>query len=402
MKTLDQKVKTVMGSRIKWTIALAVPCTLIVTGWQLYTFLNSQSSEASQSTLAEPNIQPSIDVVAALGRIEPKDEVITISGSSALQFARVGEILVKEGETVQRGQIIAILDNLNQLKAALLQAKQEVKLAQAQLEQVQAGRATRGEVNAQKARIASLEAQFQGEVATQEAAINRLKAEFQNALTEYSRFEELYSAGAISASEIDSHKLAVATLQEQINEAEADLKQISSTFPKTILEAEAVLAQLEEVRPVDERVAQAELESALASVHRAEADLELAYVRAPVDGQILTIHTFAGESISSEGIVDLAQTQEMYVIAEVYETEISTVSPGQRVTISSSALTRDLQGTVEQIGLRIGKKDVFNSDPTLDIDARVIETKIRLDPEDGLQAAKFINLQVEVAINTSS
>lgn len=402
MKTLDQKVKTAMGSRIKWTIALAIPCTLVVTGWQLYTFLNSQSTEASQSTLAQPNIQPSIGVVAALGRIEPKDEVITISGSSSLQFARVGEILVKEGETVQHGQIIAILDNLNQLKAALLQAEQEVKLAQAQLEQVQAGRATRGEVNAQKARIASLEAQFQGEVATQEAAINRLKAEFQNALTEYYRFEELYSAGAISASEIDSHKLTVATLQEQINEAEADLKQISSTFPKTILEAEAVLAQLEEVRPVDERVSQAELERALASVHRAEADLELAYVRAPVDGQILTIHTFAGESISSEGIVDLAQTQEMYVIAEVYETEISTVSPGQRVTISSSALTRDLQGTVEQIGLRIGKKDVFNSDPTLDIDARVIETKIRLDPEDGLQAAKFINLQVEVAINTSS
>ena len=439
MQILRQQIGITMKSKFRWAMALAVPLSLVAIGWPLYIFWDSQPTDPGQNASAIPPSQPNVsETVTALGRIEPKDKVITISGSSSLQFARVGQILVKEGEKVQLGQVIAILDNLNQLQAALKQAKQNVKLAQAQLAKVKAGEAKRGEIAAQEARIANLEAQFSGETATQKAKIARLKAdllrqtdaqnatitlleaEWNNAKTECWRYETLFQEGAVNASARDTKCLRaktaqeqiaeakanryqiVETLSEEINEAKAALNQILSTFPKRILEAKAILDQLKEVRPVDVQVAQAELEKAMAAVPKAEADLELTYVRAPVDGQILKIHTFAGESISSQGIVDLAQSQKMYVVAEVYETEIGKISLGQRATISSRALTRELKGTVEQIGLQIGKKDVFNSDPTLDIDARVIEIKIRLDSVDSQQAARLINLQVEVEINTSS
>jgi len=61
-----------------------------------------------------------------------------------------------------------------------------------------------------------------------------------------------------------------------------------------------------------------------------------------------------------------------------------------------------LTGIVEQIALEVGKKDVFNSDPTLAVDARVVQVKIRLNSGDNQQAASLINLEVEVAISTNS
>lgn len=403
MQIFRKQIGITIKSRVRWAIALAAPLALVTIGLPLYKFLDSQPTEQVQNVSAIPTSSPTAsETVTALGRIQPKDKVISLSGSSSLQHARVAQVLVKEGERVRRGQVIAILDNLNKLQAALEQAKLNVKLAQAQLDQVNAGEAKRGKISAQEALIANLDAQFQGEIATHKAKIARLEAEFKNAQTEYSRFNQLYEEGAISASEIDSKRLTVATFQEQINEVKATLNKILSTFPKRIAEAKATLDQLKEVRPVDVQVAQIELEKAIAAVPEAEADLDLAYVRAPVDGQVLKIHTFAGESISSKGIVDLGQTQQMYVVAEVYETEIGKINLGQRGTVSSSALTREFKGTVEQIGLQIGKKDVFNSDPTLDIDARVVEVKIRLNSADSQQAASLINLQVEVEFGTNS
>lgn len=405
MEIFRKQIDIIKKLESRWTILLAAsPLVLVTVGLPIYyMFLSSQSMEQTQNRSAVP--APSgtaIKSVTALGRIEPKGKVITISGSSSLQFARVGQILVKEGERVRQGKIIAVLDNLNQLKAALEEAQRNAAVVRAQLDQVNAGEAKRGEIIAQQAYVANIEAQFQGEVETNKAKIARLKAELKNAQTENLRFEKLYQQGATPASTIDSKRLKVATVRGQLNETKAALSQISSTFPRQIMQAKANLDKLKEIRPVDIQVADSKLEKAKATARKAKADLALAYVRAPLNGQILKINTYAGESISDRGIVDLAQTKEMYVVAEVYETEIDKIRLGQKATISSSALKRKFKGTVEQIGSEIGKKEVFNSDPTLDIDARVIEVKIRLDPEDSQQAANLINLQVEVKIDTNS
>ena len=402
LDTIENKTKITSGWQ--WTIVLGIMLALGGIGWSIYSyFLPSQSTETAPNPIALSQPSPPVSTkVAALGRIQPKDKIISLSGSSALQHARVAEILVKEGERVQKGQTIAILDNLDQLKAAVQEAKLNVRVARSRLEQVKTGESKQGEIAAQKARIANLENQFQGETNTQQAGIARLEAELENAQTELSRFEYLYQQGAVSNSEIDSRRLTVRTLQAEIDRAQATLNQIRSTFPQSIAEAKATLNELKEVRPVDVQLAQTELEQAIATISTAEADLDLAYVRAPVDGQILRIHTFAGENIGDLGIVDLAQTQEIYVVAEVYETDIGKISKGQKATISSSALPKELKGTVEQIGLQVGKKEVFNNDPTLDIDARVIEVKIRLEPTDIELASKLIDLQVEVKIALNS
>jgi HlyD family secretion protein len=119
-------------------------------------------------------------------------------------------------------------------------------------------------------------------------------------------------------------------------------------------------------------------------------------VRSPIEGQVLEIHAREGERVGAEGIVELGRTQAMYAVAEVYETDIGRVRVGQRARITSPALVRDLEGEVERIGLKIGKKDVLGTDPVDDADARVVEVEIRL-LEPAL-AARLTNLRVDVVI----
>jgi HlyD family secretion protein len=102
-----------------------------------------------------------------------------------------------------------------------------------------------------------------------------------------------------------------------------------------------------------------------------------------MDGQILKINTYPGEKADdTNGIVEIGKTQQMMVIAEVYESDITQVKIGQKALIKSenNTFSGDLQGTVYQIGLKIGKKDVLNTDPAADVDVRVVEVKILLDP----------------------
>jgi len=119
-------------------------------------------------------------------------------------------------------------------------------------------------------------------------------------------------------------------------------------------------------------------------------------VRAPIRGQVIEIHARQGERVGPGGIAEIAQTDHMYAVAEVYETDVARVKPGQHATIRSRALDPSLTGTVDRVGMKIGKLDVLDTDPAARTDARVVEVEIKLD--DSARAAALSNLQVEVAI----
>jgi len=188
---------------------------------------------------------------------------------------------------------------------------------------------------------------------------------------------------------------------EQIRQEEATLSRIRETGLQQIREAEANLDRISEVRFEDVQAAQAAVERAIAAAKKAEAELELAFVKSPIEGQVLEINAREGERIattSSDGIVEIGKTDQMYVVAEIYETDISRVRVGQAAIITSSAFTGELAGTVERVGMQIGKKDVLNTDPAADTDARVVEVKIRLDNESSQKVKQLTNLQVDVRI----
>jgi len=381
----------------QWPIVLAVAITLANGAFSLYSLLQSRSVEQNLAPVSPQ--APAIIAVTGLGRLEPEGEVIRLSAPTSVEGARVTQLLVKEGDRVQTGQVVAILDSYEPRLAALEQAKQQVKIAQARLAKVKAGAQT-GEIAAQEATITRLEAESRGEVIAQRAAIARLQAELSNAEAEYRRYQELYQEGAISASLFDTKRLPVATMRQQINEANANLNRSVESFREQISQAKATLDRIVEVRPVDVKVAQAEVNDAIAAVQRAQADLNLASVRSPIKGQILKIHTRPGEIVNQQGIANLGQTDQMYAVAEIYETDISKVRIGQRATITGEAFSGKLQGTVTQIGWQVNTQDILSTNPTADTDQKVVEVKVRLnDTASTHRVAALTNLQVQVAIH---
>jgi HlyD family secretion protein len=383
---------------LNWAIGLSVVSLMILAGGMIV-----MRTMVSEQTTPPPKPTVRLSKVNALGRLEPKGEVIRVSapGSSGTGTvgSRVVELQVQEGDRVQKGQVIAVLDSRDRLVASLMEAKQQVAIAQARLAQTRAG-AKRGEINARRSAVDNLQAELAGEVKSQQTDIARLRAELSNAQAEAKRYASLRQAGAVSASEYERYQLTAQTALDKLNTAREDFTQTQRTLQARIQEANSTVDQVAEVRPTDIALAQAEVNGAIATVQRIEAELAQAYIRAPQTSQILRIHTRAGERVGEDGIVELGQTQPMMVVAEVYESDLQQIRTGQRATITSStkAFPTVLNGKVVEIGYTVAKRDVLDTDPTAANDARVVEVKIQLDPIASRQVSRLTNAQVSVEI----
>ena len=375
--------------------AIIMGLVLILGGATVYRMRQASVTQPETVTQAMPEIK----TVTALGRLEPSGEIIEISADSASSGNQIEELLVKQGDQVKPGDVIAVLDSRDRLQAALNQSQEQVRVAEANLALVKAGAKT-GEIQAQQAAIARIQIERDNNIAAQTAMVARMQAELNNAQVEYQRYQTLYQDGAISASERDSKYLAQETAKKQLAEAQANLNRIKSGQQEQLAEAKATLDQIAEVRPVDIAVAQAEVREAQAAVQTAQAELDQAYIKSPQAGTVIKIMTRPGEVVASdEGIVRIGQTSQMYAVAEVYESDIGKVKLGQKVNVTSSALPQKLTGTVNSIGLEVERQEVVNTDPTANIDAKVVEVKVKLDPESSKQVAGLTNLLVDVRIN---
>lgn len=365
--------------------------------------INSAAQSQDAATETKPKIQQPKQVVA-LGKLVPRGEVIKLSVANA-EDSRVNQILVNEGDRVKKDQVIAILQGFENSQRNLEEAKKEVELAQAKLAQVKAGESKQAQLAAQQANISRLESRLRNEVAERQAAIASAKARLKQAQLTYNRNRSLQQQGAVSTQTFDQTKEGLDMAQATLNERLAQLGNTRQTLKQEITQERENLALLQEIRPVDVKVSEIEVEKAIIAVEKIKADLEDTKVKVPISGQILRINTRVGEQVNTEqGIVELGRTDEMYAIAEVYETDIGKVKIAQPATISSEygGFVGKLKGKVEHLGLQVGEKEIVESteDPTQDENSRIVEVKIRINPEDSKKVAGLTNMQVRVEMNS--
>jgi HlyD family secretion protein len=462
----------------RWiAIGASVAAMLILPAGLHYAGMFAQKPPTAVSKDGKPVVAkpPAAKAVTALGRLEPLGEVIKISAPSTQSGkGTLSQLMVKEGDKVTKGQVIAVLDNRQRLEAAFAKSQEDVKVSQSNLAKVRAG-AKQGEIGAQRAEIARLESQLKGDGATyiatkarleaqlkwepaaqtgkiqaltaqlagekptQTATVRRLRSQLGNAEVDYQRYQQLYTDRAIEATKVDAKRLEVETIRQQLAEAQSKYNQMVAMLSQQIIEnqatknklttttvqqiveakanydktlattaqqiaaAKATLSKISEVRTVDVVGAQAELSRAQATARQSQAELAEAYVRAPSAGEILKVHTRAGESPGDKGIVEMGQTSQMVAVAEVYESDVGKIRVGQTASIASEAgaFGQSLRGTVTYIGLQIGKQDVLNSDPAADSDSRVVEVKIAIEANDSRTVSGLTNSKVAIKINTN-
>jgi HlyD family secretion protein len=298
--------------------------------------------------------------VACLGRIEPADGVRVIGARSLSgQPSLVSELRVREGDGVRIGQILAVQNSNAELDAALRQAHANLELARTRLEQVKAGAKA-------------------GDLAAQRAEVARTDVELQNAQVQYRRAEALYDANVLSKAELD--------LRRADKDAKAEMFE----------QAKEKLQSLAEVRLTDIDVAQAQVAAAVAEEEHARAELDASVVRSPIAGKVIKINAWPGEEVGARGIMEIADTARMYIIAEVPDTLIAQVKPGYRAIVSSDGLGTKLPGTVEQVATQVGRNQLVYTDVAALSDARVVEVKILL--RDPKLAEHLIHAQARVLI----
>ncbi|MBL1177011.1 HlyD family efflux transporter periplasmic adaptor subunit [Pantanalinema sp. GBBB05] len=378
-----------------FAVSVVLSCIAAGTLFALQSF-KSASSQSNVLANASSN-EPTITSVTALGRLEPEGKITHLSAPAANQ--RLSELRVKEGEWVKAGQIIAVMDNFATYQALVDNANAKVDVAQARLAQVQAGQEV-GDIEAQRKKITEMEAELAGNVKAQRSTIARQEVEVRKAEADYERYRSLSGQGVVSAADTETKRLQAEIERERLREAKGNLSKIISVGEEQIQGARATLSSLMHVQPTDVTVVEAELQEAVSQLRKAQVDLESVQVRSPIAGQILSLNTNVGEVVGSNGIVDIGQTQHMYMIAEVYESDIQHVKVGQSAVMTSDygGLNRPIRGTVEQIGLLIDKPGIAIDDPAAQADVRVVKIKIRLTPEDSKRVRSLNNLQVRASI----
>lgn len=341
--------------------------------------------------------------VVARGKIIPEFGVIKVSVSNA-EDSRVNQLLVKEGDRVRKDQVIATLQGADRRREDLKAALANVKLSQARLIKAKQGDAKPGGIAAQQAVVIRLKTQLPVESKQKEAEIVSAQASLREAALTYQRRRQLYQQGAISRAEVDAAREEFETTRATLATQIASLEQTVTTLKAQIQEEKARLAELQQIRPIDVTIAQAELQQALIEVEQRRADYDDTQVQAPIPGQILRINTKVGEQVNTQlGIVDLGRTEQMYVLAEVYETDITKINKGQRATILSEygGFKGEIQGVVDDVGLQIDPRTLStgNNNPTTDENARIVNVSIRIDQDDSPIVAGLTNMQVRVTID---
>lgn len=327
--------------------------------------------------------------VSALGRIEPAGGVITLGG---LPGDRVTAVAVEPGAAVKQGDLLVEFESY-QLREA------ELKLAQLQLDEAR----RRREIELDSAQKLIAEARLgidalalaEHDLRALEAKRALVEANLAVARRDLARLKAL-DASIVAPQQLERAQLLVDQAEGERTATVGALEKLRRSTELSRQQAELKLQQAEAgPARIEATIPLASMELAVDVARRKAAQARLT---APFDGYVVRFLVNEGDTVASGPVVQLANTAEMIVVAEVYETDARFVSEGQSARITSDALSAPLSGTVEHVSRLIGRNEVMSLRPSDPADRRVAPVRIRL-AEPAL-AARWIHLQVDVTIQT--
>lgn len=341
--------------------------------------------------------------MSALGRLQPESDIRRVSVAASLSGDRIETLLVREGDEVKQGQPLATLNSYGSLKAALDEANELVAVNRSKLAQVQAG-AKQGEIRAQEYQVQSLERQLAGERLTQEQAISKARASAEEARVERERYDRLFTAGGVSELQRDRYRTRASTTQADLAKEIENRAATEARLRSEIESARQTLEKIREVRPEDVLTARSELRKAEASRERARQEFDFATVRAPQNGRILKIFARPGDRIGENGLLEMADTDDMIVLAEVYQTDMGRLSLGQGATITADGFQGSLRATLTKVLPQVQRQSTFAGQPGENMDQRVFEVRLQLHPtpEQQRKLSYGSNLQVNVVFDAAA
>lgn len=305
-----------------------------VPGW------NVAPAEGSYRT-AKADRGEIVATVSATGTINPTTTVIVGSQLSG----QVVEILADYNSEVKAGQVVARL-NQDQIRARLDAARADLAQMRAQ-RMVTEGQIEKVKAETEKARAAQVD---------MEAQVTRNEALLADADRIYKRQSDLRTRGFAADAAVDTaratrdaQEAALGSARAQVNSAKAALLGLAADLQVAKANLAAVTAQGQQRE---------------AAVRQIEVDLSNSEIKSPVNGVIVQRNVELGATVAASlqapelfRIAD--DLRKMEIAANIDETDIGRIKPGQRVTFTVNAFPgRSFDGTVKQV--RLGSQNVQN------------------------------------------
>ena len=284
----------------------------------------------------------------------------------------VVEVLVRDNQRVQPGQVLVRLDD----------ADARARLAQAEAN-LQALIAAVGNVDARAA-------QEQATVAARAAAVGQAEAQAGLAQAQVDRYGRLAQQGWVSQQRIQTERAGAQTAQAAVAEARAALTAEQRSAAVLDSTREQSVAAVEQAR---------------ALVEQARIALDRTVIRAPVGGVVGARGVRPGQYVRPGGqlmsVVPLADT---YVVANFKETQVGRLRIGQDVEVTADAFPgRRLHGRIDSFAPATGSEfaliPVENATGNFTKITQRVPVRIVID---GADAALRPGLSVEVKVDLKS
>lgn len=232
-------------------------------------------------------------------------------------LGRIKDLLVREGDTVKAGQVIARLESA-EYAAAVARDRAGVAKAEAQLAELLAGAREQ-------------------EIKEARAAVAQAAANLEKARLDWDRYQELYAEGAISSLDRDAALNRHQVAQEQHKAAQERLNLLLAGARAEAIEA-----------------ARWEVARAKAALAASQVALDDTVIRAPISGIVLTKVSEEGETVLvGTPILVMIDPQDIWLRVYIAETDIGRVRLGQPARIRVDSFPdRSFPGKVTEIASR--------------------------------------------------
>lgn len=246
------------------------------------------------------------DAPSLTGTVEATDALLGFAAPG-----RIAEIAVREGDRVERGQVLARLDTA-EAGARRAQAVAQEAAARAALLELEHGSRAEELANARAAEAGARDALVDAE-------------------RDLARYRDLAARQVVSRQAYDKLQVAYDVARSRHDQAVAQLR-------------------LVEAGPRSERVEaqRAQVATAAAQVRALEATLEHMMIRAPFAGRVTVRHREPGEAVAAGApVLTVMDPADRWVRVFVPETRLPTLHLRDRVTIRTDApASREYQGEV--------------------------------------------------------
>ena len=311
---------------------------------------------------------PAANTVIAAGRLVPNQSVYL----AFLASGRVDQVLVKKGDTVTQGQVLARLGDREQATAALAGAQAQVIAAQQAFDlltrtaSLQNSQAWQAYMNAQKARAAAQLAwdhlnlnTIQTDIDTAQADVTSRQTDLENAQKDLDKYSHLPTNNATRKSYEDKLNTAQINYDTAVQKLETLTNQRDSV--NAALNA-ALAAEAEAKRTYGNTrngpntdqlaLAQAQLDTAKAQAAAAQSALDNYDLKAPFAGTVANVNISSSQMVNPQTwAVALIDTSQWYVdTSDLTEMDVLKVSLGQSVIVTADALPGfTMDGVVDSI-----------------------------------------------------